>query len=220
MAQNASLVDAGEALMTDSRISLKIDVRAGTIELDSPAESFDQAIARTKELAEGLDFRPAPAELETAPPASTERAEEISASVPSKENNAPARVRGRSGKGSSGRPGRIGSFEEVRGLLTEDQEIELRAFFAEKRPREQPHQVLVALVKGEQLLERRGFSYNEIYTLMWLAGAKPLPKALDVTLSRMAQEQFVVREGAGFAAKFIGRDFVERELPPQAKTAS
>jgi hypothetical protein len=101
----------------------------------------------------------------------------------------------------------------VKGLLTEEQEIELRKFYAEKAPTEQSHQVIVALVKGEQLLGRRGLGYNEIYTLMWLAGVKDLPKALDVVILRLMQEQMVVREEGGFAAKFIGRNFVEQELP-------
>ena len=38
------------------RITLKIDVNAGTIELDAPAASFDQAIERTRELTGSLEF--------------------------------------------------------------------------------------------------------------------------------------------------------------------
>jgi hypothetical protein len=74
----------------------------------------------------------------------------------------------------------------------------------------------VAIVKGEQILNRRGFGFNEIYTLMWLAGVKDLPKALDVVLARLIREQMIVREENGFAAKFIGRNRVEHELPASA----
>ncbi len=78
---------------------------------------------------------------------------------------------------------------------------------------EQSDQVLVAIVKGEQLLGRRGFSFNEIYTLLWLSGVRDLTKALDVVLQRLLKEQMVVREAGGFAAKFLGRNRVERYLP-------
>jgi hypothetical protein len=199
----------------DPRISLKIDIRAGVIELDAPAESFDEAVARTQELASSLDFSTAAA------PAQEARAEAPQGQDAPADQQRPqgqaSRPRTRSGtKASSARTGRIGSFEEVRGLLTEEQEIALRAFFSEKAPSEQGHQALVAIVKGEQLLERKGFTYNEIYTLMWLAGVKDLPKALDVVLLKLAQEQMVVRDENGYAAKFVGRNFVENDLPRAA----
>jgi hypothetical protein len=202
----------------EKRVSLKIDLSAGTIELDAPAESFDQAIERTKELTATLDLGGRRAQVpqgvgEAEPPAATASAENTQGSHP-------PRLKGRTGKvatPSASRPGRIGSFEEVRGLLTEEQEIELRSFMAEKAPSEQADQVLVAMVKGEQLLGRRGFGFNEIYTLVWLSGVKDLPKALDVVLLRLAQEQKVVREPGGFAVKFVGRNRVERDLPRSAK---
>jgi hypothetical protein len=203
--------------MDQARITLKIDLRSGVIELDAPAESFEQAIAQTKDLAGSLDFASA-IEAEARSPDSDGAGKDSAADESSRPGLSAARNgssgrKSRGGKLSSARSGRIGSFEEVRGLLTEPQEIELRAFFSEKAPAEQPHQTIVAIVKGEQLLGRRGFSYNEIYTLMWLGGVRDLPKALDVVLLRLMQDQMVVREEGGFAAKFVGRNFVEQELP-------
>jgi hypothetical protein len=192
----------------EKRVSLKIDLQKGVIELDAPADGFDQAVSKTMELASSLDFSPASADAvaraDISPEVESSKSETPQAAAP-----ATAKTRVRSPGGSAGRTGRIGSFEEVKALLSEPQERELRSFFTEKAPSEQSHKVLVAIVKGEELLERRGFSYNEIYTLMRLGGIKPLPKAIDVVLSRMAQDQFVTREGAGFAAKFLGREFVE-----------
>lgn len=191
----------------DGRVSLKIDLSTGTIELDAPAESFNEAIEKTKELAATLDLQgraPAVAATSshgpTAPPSASE-------SAPT-----PPRQRAKGGK-SGARAGRIGSYEPIHGLLTEDQEIELRAFVGEKAPSEQTDRVLVAMVKGEQLLGRKALIYNEIYTLMWLGGIKDLPKALDVVLGNMIQNQFVLREGAGFTVKFLGRNRVENDLP-------
>jgi hypothetical protein len=199
----------------EKRVSLKIDLHNGVIELDAPAEGFDQAIAQTMELAGRLDFKAAPSAQQDLPPADPPSLEPKSAAIPS---SFTPKTRSRSAGGSAGRPGRIGSFEEVRGLLAEPQEKELRTFFADKTPTEQGHQVLVAMVKGEELLGRRGFSYNEIYTLMRLGGVKPLPKAIDVVLSRMAQDQLVTREAGGFAAKFLGRELVE-SMPMRTEKA-
>ena len=121
------------------------------------------------------------------------------------------------GKGaSSARAGRIGSFAEVKNLLSEPQQIQLREYFALKRPVEQSDEVLVAMLKGEELLNRKGFDYNEIYTLIWLAGVKELPKALDVVLGRMQKEHHVTKDDDGFSVKFVGRQRVETDLPPKA----
>jgi hypothetical protein len=196
----------------ENRISLKIDLRSGVIEIDAPAESFEEAIAQTRTLTASLDFsdtmEPAP-KTAGGPAASLEQ--DATPSVSTRQSLPPRKSK--ASKASAARPGRLGSFDEVKGLLTEPQEIELRKFFVEKAPSEQSHQALVAIVKGEQLLSRRGFSYNEIYTLMRLGGVKGLPKALDVVLQRLVQDQMIVRETDGFVAKFIGRDFVEQELP-------
>jgi len=69
------------------------------------------------------------------------------------------------------------------------------------------------MYKGEELLGRKGFQYNEIYTLMWLAGVKDLPKALDQVLRTMMAEQLITKEEAGFVVKFVGRQFIDTKLP-------
>jgi hypothetical protein len=206
--------------MEQKRITLKIDLQNGVIELDAPADEFDQAISKTMNLTNSLDFTRQKSEEE--PKARPERNQPEPTATPS--GAAPvgssAKVSRSNSKPSAGRPGRIGTFEEAKGFLSESQERELRAFFAEKAPSEQGHRVLTAIVKGEQLLERKGFNYNEIYTLLRLGGIKPLPKALDVVLTRLMQDQFIVREGKGFGAKFLGREFVEDQLPPKAANGS
>lgn len=191
----------------EDRVVLKIDLSTGTIELDSPAASFNEAIEKTKELAATLDLQ---GKAPLVSPRTSPPPESASSTNESQQPNSRARTRAvRSGA----RAGRIGSYEPVADLLTEDQEIELRAFMAEKAPAEQSDRVLVAMVKGEQLLGRKGLIYNEIYTLMWLGGVKDLPKALDVVLGNMIQNQFVVRDGPGFTVKFVGRNRVDNDLP-------
>ena len=197
----------------EKRISLKIDLSSGTIELDAPADSFDQAIEKTRELAATLDLRGQLARSEKVAPGAAVEQNPARDLTPPPAPVTATRARSKSAKSSGARAGRIGSFEEIHGMLSEAQEIELRAFMEEKAPAEQPDQVLVAMVKGEQLLNRKGFSFNEIYTLIWLSGVKDLPKALDVVLQRLIKDQMVVRETDGYAAKFVGRNRVERDLP-------
>jgi len=82
----------------------------------------------------------------------------------------------------------------------------------DKKPKEQGEQVAVAMYKGEQLTGRKGFSYNEIYSLLHLSGVRELPKALDVLMPKLLNLQWVVKEGSNFALKFVGRDFVDQKL--------
>lgn len=208
------------------RVSLKLNVFDGTIEIDASSADFQIAVDKAKELAVATQFgsrqrTPIPPEApvppdqlepQPAPPAPAEPSSKgAAAALAGQRKTKTARTPG----GSSGRPGRIGSFEPVNLGLSEAQERSLRDFIKEKAPVEQVHQVAVAMMKGEELLQRQGFEYNEIYTLMHLGGIKPLPKAIDVVLGKLVGENWVVRDGKSFSLKFVGRDFVTENLPPQ-----
>ncbi|MGN6534548.1 MAG: hypothetical protein ACTHKQ_02295 [Mesorhizobium sp.] len=189
------------------RISLKIDLSTGMIEIDSPAEKFQSAVDKAKELL---------GQIPSSPP---QLAREPAVASDSKSTSTPGeaqRVKNRSVRtsgGSQGRTGRLGSFEPVEMGLDESQERELRSFMQTKNPSEQAEQVAAALYKGEQLTGRKGFGYNEIYSLLRLAGIRDLPKALDVIIGKMIDIQWVVRDGPQmFALKFVGRDYVEHKL--------
>jgi hypothetical protein len=182
----------------------------GTIELNAPAESFNEAIEKTKELAATLDLQ---GRARSHSAAFADTTSMRAAIVPEGVATPPsARPKGKPNR-SGERAGRLGSYEPVPQMLTDDQQMELMSFFSEKAPSDQSERVLTAMVKGEQLLARRAFIYNEIYTLMWLAGVKDLPKALDVVLGKMIQDQCIVRDGNGFTVKFIGRNRIDNDLP-------
>lgn len=121
---------------------------------------------------------------------------------------------------SAGRPGRLGSFEPIRDLLTEAQHKEIYAYMQEKAPSDQEDQILVAVHKGEQLLGRQGFTYNEIYTLLWRAGIEPLPKAIDVVVQRLIQTQRMDKGDSGYFMKFLGQSRVDKELPLSTRDAA
>jgi hypothetical protein len=193
----------------ESRVSLKIDLASGLIEIDAPQGSFDKAVSSAKEL---LAIAPGQ-RAQGKPSVQLPQVEEPQAVDSSTDSKAPERTKKatRGASASAARPGRIGSFEPVDLGLEEAQERELRSFMLERAPAEQADQVAVAIYKGEQLLRRKGFTYNEIYTLLRLSGGK-LPKALDVVLLRMSELQWVVRDGQQFSLKFVGRDHVEQKL--------
>lgn len=204
--------------MSEDRIKLKIDLKSGTLELDCPPGEFDSAIQKTKDLAASLQFGEkgvamaspvndgggaAGAATETQPSASLRKTKE--------------KVRSSGAKSSTGRPGRIGSFDPIRDLLSEAQHKEIYAYMQTKAPADQEDQLLVAAHKGEQLLSRQGFTYNELYTLLWRAGVDPLPKAIDVVLQRLIQDQKMDKGDGGYFMKFLGQSRVEKELPASSK---
>jgi hypothetical protein len=197
----------------ERRVTLKIDLNAGTIEIDAPSDDFNNTIEKTMELAEAINLGKKP--LSQGPAVSGTASESArTESVSSESSGEPVirtRVRVKAGASpSSARSGRIGSFEPVDLGLTEDQERQLRNFMETKQPKDHIPQVAVSLYQGEKILGRKSFNYNEIYTLMRLSGIKDLPKALDVTIKRMIDDSFVIKDGLGFALKFVGRDFVEK----------
>lgn len=206
---------------SEDRIKLKIDLKSGTVELDCPTGDFEQAIQRTKEFAASLQL----GEIAKMPPAEVpngviETASGPKLNVPSAINKPREKVRSSGAKSSTGRPGRLGSFDPIRDLLNEEQHKEIYAFMQTKAPSDQEDQVLVAAYMGEKLLGRQGFNYNELYTLLWRAGVDPLPKAIDVVIQRLIQDQRMDKGETGYFMKFLGQSRVERELPVSSKDSA
>jgi len=201
-----------EEMGGQDRISLKIDLRSGMLELDAPENRFDAAIEKAKELlgsmppAGGGSAARNNAQKEEQATLETEASEDVANAVrPTREA---VKTRSKSGR-SSGRPGRIGSFEVVDFGLTEANERGLRRFMELAEPKDQGAMVAVAMYASEKIFGKSEFNYNEVYSLLRLSGIKALPKALDVLISRLVEMQWVARDGLNFKLKFIGRDFVE-----------
>lgn len=204
----------------ESRIKLKIDLRSGTLELDALPADFELAIQRTKELAGSLQFgeRPMPP-LAASPAKSTINTGPQAGPVTASKSRDKPRSSGGKSPSSTGRPGRLGSFEPVRDLLTDAQHKEIYAYLRQKAPVDQEDQILCAVHKGEQLLGKQGFSYNEVYTLLWRAGVDPLPKAIDVVVQRLIQDQKMDKGESGYFMKFLGQSRVDSELPSSKDTS-
>ncbi len=192
-----------------SDISLKMDLSTGLIELNAPADRFNEVFAQAKEMVDSFQSK------QKLTPHLPEVPSTVTAPFNGEQNKIIQRGRVRQTGGSSGRPGRIGSFEPVDFGLSEEKERRLIEFYKEKAPIEQTHQIAVAMYQGEKELGRKSFSYNEIYSLLRLSGEKTLPKALDVVISKMTKENWAVRDAEGISLKFVARDFVEESLPAQ-----
>jgi hypothetical protein len=203
---------------SSDRISLRVNIASGLIEIDAPVANFSEVAEHAKVLL-GIAKSELPLVRERAFEAKRTGVEDtpLHSSASSAEGAAVTAERrakaGRSSGGSSGRPGRIGSFEPVELSLTESQERSLRDYFKAKAPEEQLHQVAVAIAKGEEILGRKGLEYNEIYTLMKLGGVKTLPQAIDVVIGKMVSDNWATKDGKKYSMKFVGREYIEENLP-------
>lgn len=194
-------------------VQCKIDLKAGTVDVSAPPEDFEKAVEKAKDLAASLAHH---AMVSPPPPPVHDagRTDSVASNRPKPVQAGSTATRKRSGSSAStGRTGRIGSFEPCDLGLSEDAERALLKHYADKKPVEQQDKVATAMYKGAELLGRQSFTYNEIYTLLRLSGEKELPKALDVVIGRMTGANWTVREGNGYALKFPARDYVEQMLP-------
>lgn len=205
---------------SEDRIKLRIDLRSGIIELDAPPGDFDHAVLKTKELAASFQFGEKTMMTSPSPKVETSVDALVSSTNGTVAGKSREKMRSAGAKSSVGRPGRLGSFDPIRELLTEDQHKQLHAYVQQKAPTDQEDQVLVVTHKGEQLLGRQGFTYNEIYTLLWRAGVDPMPKAIDVVIQRLMQDQKMDRGDNGYFMKFIGQSRVDKDLPASPKDAA
>lgn len=195
--------------MDSDLITISYDPATGKLEFSAPKDQLEKASDAAQVLIKTahaclLPQRPA-APAEATPKPST--SPPTSPPIP--------RANKRPGE-SSGRTGRIGSFEKVEFGLSEDQERAIFDFYSTRRPIEQGQQVAVAMYIGSKVLNRPSFDYNEIYTLLHLGGERELPKALDVVIGRLLKDNWVARDGRAFTLKFQARDFVEKLSPSPA----
>lgn len=196
--------------MDNDRITISYDPSTGKLEFSAPSDQLGKASDTAQILIKTAHACLLPKDRTNSklPPVETPPQAALHAAGASKP--APGtRSQKKSGE-SSGRTGRIGSFEKVNFSLSEDQERAIYEFYTARRPPEQKHQVAVAMYIGEKIIGRTSFDYNEIYTLMHIGGERELPKALDVVVAQLQKENWIAKEGRSFALKFLARDYVEK----------
>lgn len=205
-----NLAEAMNAMEND-RITISYDPSTGKLEFSAPKDQLEQASDTAQVLIKTAHACLLPKDRTNKAPSSSGDAPRSTSDVSGKDpKQSPApRPQRKSGE-SSGRTGRIGSFEKVTFSLGEDQERAIHEFYTARRPPEQRHQVAVAMYIGEKVIGRQSFDYNEIYTLLHIGGERELPRALDVVVAQLQKENWVTKEDRSFGLKFLARDYVEK----------
>jgi hypothetical protein len=194
-----------ESVLENDLITISYDPSTGKLEFSAPKDQLEKA----SDAAQVLIKTAHACLLPTSRSAPEQDVHPTATATPAPPKPAPTRSTKRPGD-SSGRTGRIGSFEKVDFAISEDQERAIHEFYMARRPAEQRQQVAIAMYIGAKVICRPAFEYNEIYTLLHLGGERELPKALDVVIGQLSKENWVVKEGRGFALKFLARDYVEK----------
>lgn len=197
--------------MENDRITISYDPSTGKLEFSAPKDQLEKASDTAQVLIKTAHACLLPKDRtnnKTSPAGDAPRTAPDAPGTDPKPSPGP-RPQKKSGE-SSGRTGRIGSFEKVNFGLSEDQERAIYEFYTARRPPEQKHQVAVAMCIGEKVVGRPSFDYNEIYTLLHIGGERELPRALDVVVAQLQKENWVTKDGRSFALKFLARDYVEK----------
>lgn len=190
--------------MTDNdKVNITFDPSTGKFEFSAPGDKLQEAAEQAKVLIQTVNACLLPQERRK--PALQPDAETQAAPAPDRSAKSPRKF----GE-SSARLGRIGAFEKVDFGLSEAQERAIFEFYSTRRPKEQQEQVVVAMYIGSKVLNRSGFNFNEIYTLLHLGGERELPKAVDVVMGRLAGINWVSKAGKLYSLKFQATDFVDK----------
>ena len=110
--------------------------------------------------------------------------------------------------------GRGASYNFVELDLGEPQREELRQFFAEKAPSGQNEAVAVLTVKAAELLNKKTFTVDEVFSLTRLVDIKS-PKDLRAVFKNMRSAGLGRADGAEFTVNYLTEDFVHKDLPRQ-----
>lgn len=192
--------------MESDKITITYDPTTGKLEFSAPKDQLEKASDTAQVLIKTAHACLLPTKSPQAVSPSGSAALKPSSEEPKSSTSRPQRKTSE----SSARLGRIGSFEKTDLGLTEDQERAIYEFYTTRRPDEQKHQVIVAMYIGEKVISRQAFEYNDIYTLMHIAGERELPKALDVVIGQLQKDNWIAKDGRSFTLKFLARDYVEK----------
>ncbi|MBQ4808702.1 hypothetical protein J4717_14590 [Phaeobacter sp. HS012] len=195
-----------------SRVTLKLDVLAGTIEIDADAEDFERAATKASELLQTLHQSSTASRASLSIPLE-EAAEPAETSAHDLKQNRPVERKSPKRKG----PG-VRKLAIIDDLLTEQDRQDLRKFYAEKAPKTQAEIIAVLCVKLEALTKKDRFSPDEVYTAIQAVDEKT-PANLVATFGNMISRQsFGSIEDGCFVPNFKCKDYVKHNLPKATMT--
>jgi len=195
-------------------VKIKVDLSAGTIEVEADAENIDAVFNRLDAFIPRLSnaYERSTYKIDGASNESTPLASRTVTPTPDASGAGPAEKGVEARKVSKGARGKE-AYSAVDLGLTEPQRKELRDFFAAKQPKSQHEQVAVLV----DWLKREGnkptVTWNDIFTAFRTVGAKS-PAKISSVLGNMVGMSWVKNVGGGqYALIHVGEDFVKFDLP-------
>jgi hypothetical protein len=121
-------------------------------------------------------------------------------------------------RGSSG-GGKTANWKIADLKLSEPQIEELKAFFIEKQPKGQNHEVAVLAFKLRDLLNQDTFDGNEIHTALAIVGRKT-PANLTAVFNNMKAARIADSKDRKLVVNFLTDNLVKHSLPAKAAPAA
>lgn len=194
-------------------VKIKVDLTAGTIKIEAEAENIDAVFDRLDSFIPRFSEAYETSTRKSAQPDVPREIEPLVASEPNETvrpstSEQKPEVR-KSVKGSKSKE----VYTSVDLGLSESQRGELRAFFAEKKPKGQKEQMAVLMDWLKRVPGKPSVSWNDIFTAFRTVGAK-CPGKISSVLGNMVGSSWVRNVGAGqYELLHVGEDYVKFDLP-------
>ena len=188
-----------------NQIKLKIDIKNGTIDIESDSGSFDAVMQRAEAMLDKfakIDHQTEPVK----PQQDHEPADEASGSSDRGVGKTKSRKKG---------PAKVASWKIVPDLLDVSGRKDLKAFYEQKAPTKQNDQVAVLIFKLKELTGREGFDGNETHTAFQIVGEKT-PGNLTAVFGNMTGGGLGSMKDKKFFPNFKADDLVNHDLPRSA----
>lgn len=194
-----------------SEIKLKIDIKGGTVEIESDKDSFGAVVQH----AEGILDKFTAMDFSSVAQINTPLESDVQTNKRANDQNGDEDKSSRRRKRPSG-SGKTANWKMIDDLLDEGQRSSLKEFYAEKRPPNQNEQVAVLTFKLKELTGRDGFDGDEIHTAFQVVDKKT-PGNLNAVFGNMAKLGLGKQVDKKFISNFKADDLVKHDLPLQAK---
>ena len=187
--------------MSDVRV--RIDIAAGSIEVEAPADAYADVFDKVSEVLPRL----VTAHGLSAEPAESDNAQETKGAETAAKNKRTKRSSGGSKE----------SYKITDLGLTEEERVQLREFFQEKKPGAQHDQIAVLMAWLKKEKEKSQMKKDDVFTAFRTVDAK-VPAKISAVLGNMVGLGWATNVGDGaYELTHVGEDHVKFDLPPKKK---
>ena len=197
-------------------VSLKINARDGSVELKCSENFFETAMEQCIEVISAFNEFPEVKTQFSKPLSKKSESIVDHTEVPIKDADKPIEKAKPQRQRSSG--GEAPNYSEVNLGLTDNQCRELRQFYEEKSPSKQNDIVAVVTVKIADLIDKKEFSVDEIFSGVRLIGGVKTPRSIKAVINNMYSLGLAGRTDGKLVVNFATEDHVNLQLPAQTET--